>query len=141
MALKKMPLTLTLAIALVLSMIALSTADDECDDDKCDVDKCDSDKSHNFCIGERVEGDRLVLKKPVYVQREGIYYHQERFSVPIKKEMRITKVVAEDQMTDGTGAYCELIKGGVNAANVTLEFSNLINGKIDFVVKLYAEFY
>ncbi|XP_033212312.1 probable salivary secreted peptide [Belonocnema kinseyi] len=133
MALQKMPLILTFAIAMLLSMTVLSIADNECDEDKCD-----SDKSHHFCIGERVEGDRLVLKKAVYKQQEGICYHQERFSVPNKREMKITKVVAEDQMTDGTGAYCELIKGGVNEPNVTLEFSNMINGKIDFVVKLYA---
>ena len=119
----KIFLILTYVMALVLSVTTF--------------DSSDADKSHDFVIGERVFGDHLVLKKNVFVHREGIYHRQETFSVP-EKHMRITKVIAYDQMTDDTGAYCQRLKGGVDEVNVTLEFTNIDTGKIDFVVELYA---
>ena len=94
--------------------------------------------SHDFILGSRVSGDRLVLQKTINKPSKTfqIVTHQETFNTT-STHYKITQVAAYDQKTNGNGAFVTLIKGGPGYQNVTLRFKSQRSHGINFIVRLY----
>lgn len=94
--------------------------------------------SHNFIIGTRRPGDRLVIQKNLTVPAKTFQVVTQRATFIVQNHKNITQLAAYDQKTDGTGAYVTLEKGGVGKTNVTLRFKSQRGHGIHFLVQVYA---
>ncbi|XP_011686767.1 PREDICTED: probable salivary secreted peptide [Wasmannia auropunctata] len=97
-----------------------------------------ANKSHDFVVGSRKLGDRVVFKENIIKDSSW-----QRF-VTVEKTFnalwydRITMIQAFDQETDGNGAYASILSGGPGHRNVTMKFQSQRSYGINFIVQVYA---
>ncbi|XP_053981218.1 probable salivary secreted peptide [Hylaeus anthracinus] len=97
-----------------------------------------ANKSHNFVVGYRMAGDRLILRQNVIKNSSWMRIVVEEKTFNTSLYDRITVVQAMDQKTNGNGAYASLTAGGPGQNFVTLRFKSQRGHGINFVVEVYA---
>nr|CAD7432345.1 unnamed protein product [Timema monikensis] len=96
--------------------------------------------SHNLSQGWRVYGDRIL-------HRELVKRSYKLFQV-VTADLRypswgytnatITQVLALDQVTDGTGGYANITRGGAGLHEVVLRFKSQRNHSFSFIIEIYG---
>ncbi|XP_043461989.1 probable salivary secreted peptide [Leptopilina heterotoma] len=94
--------------------------------------------SHNFIIGSRRPGDRLVMQQNITASASTFKIVTRRVQFLLQAGKNITQLAALDQKIDGTGAYVTLESGGVGKRNATLRFKSQRSHGIHFIVKIFA---
>lgn len=94
--------------------------------------------SHNFIIGSRRPGDRLVMQQNITASAATFQIVTRSVQFLVQGGKNITQVTALDQKVDGTGAYVTLKNGGVGKRNITLRFKSQRSRGINFIVKIFA---
>lgn len=95
-------------------------------------------KSHNLIVGSRMPGDKLVLKENVVKNSSWMRIKTKTKTFSVSNCMRLTMVVANDNKSNGNGAYASILKGGPGHSNVTIRFKSQRGHGINFTVELYA---
>nr|CAD7438345.1 unnamed protein product [Timema bartmani] len=96
--------------------------------------------SHNLSQGWRVYGDRIL-------HRELVKRSYKLFQV-VTADLRypslgytnatITQVLALDQVTDGTGGYANITRGGAGLHEVVMRFKSQRNHSFSFIIEIYG---
>lgn len=94
--------------------------------------------SHDFILGSRLSGDRLVIQKTVYRTAKKWKSITLKESFNATKHVRITQVAAFDQKRNGKAAVVKLVKGGPGKQNVTLKFKSHRGYGIYYIVRVYG---
>ncbi|XP_043483907.1 probable salivary secreted peptide [Leptopilina heterotoma] len=95
-------------------------------------------KSHNFIVGSRLTGDRLVLRQNIQKNSSWMRIVTLEKTFNTTQYQRITQVAAYDQKSNGNGAYASLLNGGPGSDRATLRFKSQRGHGINFIVELYA---
>ncbi|XP_033211909.1 probable salivary secreted peptide [Belonocnema kinseyi] len=96
-------------------------------------------QSHNITVGTKYFGDKLLLQEKIY--RKSEFLRKIVIEKTFKVDGFISQIVAEDQKTNGNGAYASVIGGGPGQREVTMKFKSQRGHSIKFVVKIYGQEY
>lgn len=94
-------------------------------------------QSHNITVGTRYFGDKLLLRENIY--RESEFLRKVVIEKTFNVDGFISQIVAEDQKTNGNGAYASVIGGGPGQREVKMKFKSQRGHSIKFVVKIYGQ--
>uniref|UniRef100_A0A6V7IVR8 Salivary secreted peptide n=1 Tax=Bracon brevicornis TaxID=1563983 RepID=A0A6V7IVR8_9HYME len=94
--------------------------------------------SHNLIAGSRLPGDRLTYQEYIIYSRSpnSVISVQKTFNVT--RGERITQVLALDQITNGSGGYAKIIKGGPGLGSVTINFMSQRSYGLRFRIQVFS---
>lgn len=89
-------------------------------------------------LGKIVSGETYFYGKPVYIPLRFGWYAKGTWTFKAPAFSVITRVEAENQMVNRTGATVERVNGGVGKTYVSLYFKSLIHKPVYYMVRLYG---
>ena len=93
-------------------------------------------QSHHMSVGTKHNRDILLLDQ--VIKEDSKYFRKVVIEKTFSVSGQITQIVAEDQKTNGNGAYASVLNGGPGQREVKMKFKSQRGHGINFRLKIFG---